>query len=136
MYTRFLNHIRRFVPLNKVEEEILLSLLVHQSVNNKDFILKSGSICDAAYFVVKGCFRMYVPTVRGHEQIVQFGIEDWWITDYNSLERRTPSDFSIQALEHSVVIGIQKNTRKNCFKKYRNWNGISESFCSGHTRLP
>jgi CRP-like cAMP-binding protein len=117
MYTSFLNHIRKFVSLNKTEEEILLSRVEYKVVNNKGFILKSGSICDSTYFVAKGCFRMYVQTDNGHEQIVQFGIEDWWITDYTSFDRKSPSDFSIQALEHSAVVEIPKKHQDELFQK-------------------
>lgn len=105
------------MPLNKVDEEILLSLVEYKIVSNKEFLLKTGSICESTYFVTKGCFRMYVQTDSGHEQVVQFGIEDWWITDYNSFDRKAPSDFSIQALEQSAVVGISKKHQEELFHK-------------------
>ena len=108
MYTTLLTHIRRFIPLTQDDEDTLLLYLQYQEVSNKEFILKAGRVCDANYFVVKGCFRMYLNSDSGTDQIVQFGIANWWITDYTSLEARTPSLFTIQALENSAVIIMDK----------------------------
>jgi len=117
MYTRFTAHIRKFVPLTQEEETILLKYVRFQKVNNKDFLLKSGQICTANYFVAEGCFRMYLLADSGIEQILQFGINNWWITDYTSFDSQTPSIFTIQALEHSSIVILDKKVQEELLKK-------------------
>ena len=52
--------------------------------------------------------RLYFINRNGQEQITQFGIENWWITDYNSLETGHASNYYIQAIEDSELISINK----------------------------
>ena len=103
MYNSLLEHIRRFVSLTGEEEDILVNVLHHKKVRKKEFLLKEQQICPANHFVLKGCFRMYFIQENGVEQIIQFAIENWWITDYQSLDWQVPSRFYIQAIEPSEV---------------------------------
>ncbi|AFD08819.1 Crp/Fnr family transcriptional regulator [Solitalea canadensis] len=112
-----LNHINRYVKLSEKEENLLLSLLKHQSLKKKAYLLTEGQICKANYFVAKGCLRNYLINDKGVKQITQFAIENWWITDYNSMVTQTPSGFFIQALENSEVIAIDYHVQEELFEK-------------------
>jgi CRP-like cAMP-binding protein len=110
-------HLRKYISLSEKEEAILLPYLHHQLVKKKEHVLEEGNICNANHFVAQGCFRMYVRTDQGSEQIVQFAIDNWWITDYNSLDLQKPSRFNIQAVENSEVILIARDTREELFER-------------------
>ncbi|MBS1662477.1 MAG: Crp/Fnr family transcriptional regulator [Bacteroidetes bacterium] len=103
MYDSLIAHIRKFVPLSEEEENLLTTSLRHKKVRKKEFLLKEGQLCSANHFVLKGCFRMYFIQENGVEQIIQFAIENWWITDYQSLDWQQPSHFYIQAIEPSEI---------------------------------
>src|SRR5690349_2413833 len=117
MYPTLLTHLRKYISLNEAEEKLLLSYLDLRSVKKKDHLLKEGEICSANFFIAKGCCRMYSNTDQGTEQIVQFSIDNWWITDYNSLDFQKPSIFNIQAVENSEIICLPKNTQDELFTK-------------------
>jgi CRP/FNR family transcriptional regulator len=117
MYSSIINHINRFVPLNDAEVEILLPYLQFRTVKRKEHLLKEGQICTANYFIVKGCFRCYFVNDKGIEQTFQFGIENWWVTDYASLENKIPSQFYIQAVENATVIFIDKSISEELFTR-------------------
>lgn len=102
--TELFSHIARFVQLTAAEEEQLAAVLRTRTVRKKEFLLKEGQTCTANYFILQGCFRMYYINDKGVEQIVQFGIDNWWLTDYISYEGRKPSQFYIQAVEPSEII--------------------------------
>ncbi|WP_446786633.1 Crp/Fnr family transcriptional regulator [Macellibacteroides fermentans] len=51
----------------------------------------------------KGCLRMYFINDKAVEQIVQFAIDGWWISDLKSFNNNTPSDYYIQTVENSRV---------------------------------
>jgi len=40
------------------------------------------------------------------EQTTQFALETWWLSDYFSFAKQTPSLYSIQAVEKSLVVAI------------------------------
>lgn len=49
---------------------------------------------------------MFFINGRGVEKTTQFALENWWITDYASFENSTITDFTIQAVERSIILQI------------------------------
>ncbi|MDR3679856.1 MAG: Crp/Fnr family transcriptional regulator [Flavipsychrobacter sp.] len=115
MVQALLNHVNRFVSLNTDEQHLLLDHLSVRHVNKKEHILVAGAICTANYFVLNGCFRMYFIKESGQEQIVQFGLNNWWISDLTSLESGKPSGFYIQAIEDANVAVLTKQNQELLF---------------------
>lgn len=60
---------------------------------------------------------MYVNTDQGTEQIIQFAIDNWWITDYMSLDHQQPSVFSLQAVEDSNIAIIHQSVQEELFNR-------------------
>lgn len=117
MYSPLIAHIRKFVPLKDEDAEILTASLRHRLVTKKEYLLKEGQICTANYFVLKGCCRMYFIQETGTEQIIQFGIENWWITDFQSLDNQRPSRFYIQAVEDTELAVLDQRTAGDLFDR-------------------
>jgi len=101
-----INHIRKFVEINDSEIPILNNYLKRIDLKKKEFLIKEGQICNRLYFVEKGCLRMYFINDKGIEQIMQFALESWWISDYYSYIDNKPSDYYIQSIEKSEIISI------------------------------
>lgn len=57
--------------------------------------------------MVKGAFRAYAVTNEGQEHTVQFAIENWWISDFNSYIYQHPATLFIAALEDSTLLQIE-----------------------------
>jgi len=110
MYTSLLQHIEKFISLEPSEIDVLESCLNLSKIKKKEHVLKEGQVCNTMYFITKGCMRQYIINSKGIEQTLQFGIENWWITDYLSYHNHTPSHFYIQAVESSEVIALEKPT--------------------------
>lgn len=109
MYDTLFRHIEKFVLLEPSEIDILESYLSLSNIKKKEHVLKEGEICNTMYFISKGCMRQYIINSKGTEQTLQFGIENWWITDYLSYHNHVPSHFYIQAVENTEVIAIDKS---------------------------
>lgn len=112
MYTALLAHIRKYVTLTEDEAELICSKLTPIQIKKKEFLLTAGRICRANYFVSKGLLRLYFVNKKEQEQITQFGLEGWWITDYDSLDSQKPSRFYIQAVEDAEVIAWNKEVQE------------------------
>ena len=102
-------HIRKFIALEDSEAAIVISYFRSESFKKKSLLLEEGAICNTQYFILKGCLRLYIINEKGNEQTLQFGIENWWITDYMSLQSQRPTHFYIQAVEQSEVLAIDTN---------------------------
>lgn len=95
----------------------MLSYCKHVSVKKKDYLLKEGQVCKSNYFVEKGCLRLFFINERGAEQITQFGIENWWIADYMSLNMQSSSRFFLQAVEAAEIVAVDYATREQLFNR-------------------
>lgn len=105
-----ITHIQKFIPLDKVETEIVFSYFEREFFKKKELLLQESKTCDKQYFIVKGCVRFYINNNKGIEQTLQFGIENWWIADYLSFQYQTPSHFFIQAIENLEVLSINRKS--------------------------
>src|SRR6185369_17233314 len=112
MYPQLLAHIRRYVDLSQQEEELICQKFELLTLKKKAFLLEPGKLCKGNYFVLTGLVRQYFITPKLNEQIVQFGLESWWITDQESLANKQPSIYYIQAIEDSEVLFISENNFK------------------------
>lgn len=81
-------------------------------VRKHQFLLQAGDICKNIAFVTSGCLRSYTIDTRGNEHVVQFAIEDWWISDLHSFLAGTPAEDNIDALEDSTVLLIDRDSRE------------------------
>ena len=108
-YECFFDHLRKYVTVTDEQCENITPFLTKESLRKKDHLLQTGQVCHAQYFITKGCLRYYFIKDDGTEQILQFGIENWWMTDYVSFDRQTPSLFAIQALEDTEMIKVERD---------------------------
>ncbi|MFB9077014.1 Crp/Fnr family transcriptional regulator [Flavobacterium procerum] len=109
MHNVLVKHIQKFINLDSSEIDSIESRLTISQIKRKNHVLEEGQICNTMYFIVKGCMRQYIINAKGTEQTLQFGVENWWITDYLSYHNHTPSHFYIQAVETTEVIAIDKS---------------------------
>jgi CRP/FNR family transcriptional regulator len=112
MCLQLINHIRNFVELSDDDAEFISSKITLLKLKKKAFVLTPGKICKANYFVVSGLMRLYFINKKDVEQITQFALENWWITDYDSIDTKRPSHFYIQAIEDSEVLVLDPETEK------------------------
>ncbi|NCD69727.1 Crp/Fnr family transcriptional regulator [Mucilaginibacter agri] len=117
MYPQILNHIKKYVQLEAHEEQLLCETLQVIRLKKKQYLLEPGKHCQGNYFVLKGCLRQYFVNTKLNEQIIQFGLENWWITDQDSLLSKQPSNCFIQALEESEVLLLTEKSRLMLFER-------------------
>lgn len=77
-----------------------------KKLRKKQYLLQEGDTCKYAGFIVKGAARMFSVNEKGHEHIVRFGVEGWWLGDPESYTQGTPSKFNIEMLEDSELLLI------------------------------
>ena len=105
-HANFIQNIRKFIDLEDNSIPVLEGFIRSSIVKKNEFLLKEGQVCRSLYFVEKGCLRMFFINKKSAEQITQFAIENWWLSDYFSFIGKNPSDYYIQAVEKSEVVVI------------------------------
>lgn len=117
MNSNLSSYIRRYIDISDQEDELFQSFLNPSILKKKEFLLEEGKTCKARYYVANGCLRFFYIDYKGNEQITHFGIDNWWITDYESLINHTPSKFYIQATEDTNLLVLdQESFDKLCIE--------------------
>ena len=111
MFDLLRTHIEKRVHLTDDEFEICSKFFVPKKLRKKQFLLNEGDVCKNLGFVNSGCLREYTIDSKGAEHIIQFAIEDWWVSDLNSFLAGSPSTYNIDALEDSEVLLLEKSAR-------------------------
>jgi CRP/FNR family transcriptional regulator, anaerobic regulatory protein len=104
--SKLIEHIEKIVELDDSEKLILMKYVKIIQLKNREYLLKEGQICRNLHFVEKGCLRMFFINKKGSEQIVQFALENWWMSDFLSFMNHNPSEYFIQSIERSQIITI------------------------------
>lgn len=117
MHKSLVVHIRHLISLSEGDVAVLNKHFRTHTYKKKEFVNQEGSICGQLHFIEKGCLRMYFTNKKGVEQITQFAMEGWWIADYQSFTNKTPSEYSIQTIEESVIVSIDNQNLDELLKE-------------------
>jgi CRP/FNR family transcriptional regulator, cyclic AMP receptor protein len=112
MFDSINKHVLKLVDLSKEEISIFNSLLEFKKVPKKTMLLREGDICNFEAFINKGCIRNYYIDENGFEVILQFAIEDWWVSDIASFHNHTPSDMFIETLEDCELLVLSPQIKE------------------------
>lgn len=114
----FRKNLEKFITLNDQNFDEILQYFDHKTIKKKQNLMQEGDYCSEIYFVEQGCLRMFFLKENGLEQTTEFAIEQWWMTDNFSFERRLPTTFYIQAVEPTTVLSINNDKRAALFKSH------------------
>jgi CRP-like cAMP-binding protein len=117
MFQLLINHIEKHISLTEYEKTVLTSYLISKQINKREFLLQESEISTYSAFVLSGCLRAYTIDENGHEHILQFAIEDWWISDMMSFTTQKKGNLTIDAIENSHVALISRKDQLELFDK-------------------
>ncbi len=116
-FAMILANVSKHIKLTPEERDLWRGLLKSRSVEKGQFLLSVGEVSRYQAFVVKGCLRSYHTDSQGKEHILQFAPEDWWTGDMTSQLRGTPAILSIDALDDTDTILIDKPGQDLLFER-------------------
>jgi CRP-like cAMP-binding protein len=115
-FTNIRKNVEKHIRLEEKEVEVFHSVINHRPARRKQILSQSGQICTSIFFVNQGALRAFHTDQNGNENIIMFAVSDWWITDMFSFTSGKPSVMTIDALEDSDLLELQ---RDNLEKLYR-----------------
>jgi len=108
----FIQNVNSKIPLSPESMERLLAAFKLTTVKRRELLIRPGIVANHRIYVLQGAFRSYVIDEKGNDHTIQFAVEDWWISDYNSYIHQTPATQFVEALEHSVILQIDHQTEE------------------------
>jgi CRP-like cAMP-binding protein len=100
----FKKYLREWVDISDEEFKLILEAGSEKTLRRWQSILHDGEVWKINCFITSGCFRLYRFSKDGTDHTLRFGVENWWISDQESYNNNTPSDYNIEALANSNVI--------------------------------
>ncbi|MEQ1676743.1 MAG: Crp/Fnr family transcriptional regulator [Chitinophagaceae bacterium] len=119
MYTllTFLSYLRKFIDITDDEfNEYLRPVILERKFDKKQLLTRTGEIENYFNFILKGLIRKYY--VKGNEEInTQISVEGHIIHSQESFHSRLPSEYTVEAIEPSVVASISYADMESVFAK-------------------
>jgi len=116
MYKLFFQKFNEKVTLTAQEQEIITTYLTPKKLRKKQYLLQEGDVCKYIAFVEKGVLRAYSVDENGGENIIQFALEGWTISDLYSFLTNEPATYNIDALEDAELVLISKSAHEELLK--------------------
>lgn len=104
---QLLEYVRNFVSLEDEEADQFVASFEEVKIRKRQFLVQPNFPNRHRSFVVKGAFRTYTITGDGQDHTLQFAIENWWVSDFNSYIYQHPATLFIVALEDSIILQIE-----------------------------
>jgi CRP-like cAMP-binding protein len=111
------NNLGKYASLSDAEFDVFASLLQHRHLEKRGPLLVAGEVCTFEAYVVKGCLRVYHTDEKGADHVLYFAPEDWWVADVGSLISQTPAVLSMDALEPTEVLLIDRASKERLYRE-------------------
>ncbi len=111
MFDLLHTHIKKRIRLTQEEFNLCKHFFTPRNLKKRQFLLQEGDVCKYLAFVNSGCLREYTVDQKGEEHIIQFAIQDWWISDLNSFLSGATSTHNVDAVQDSEIMILEKEAR-------------------------
>lgn len=105
-------HFEKITSLTDQEFDYIYSHFTTKKLKKHQFLIQEGDIATNDYFVVKGLLKAYHTDNEGKEHIMQFAMEDWWISDYQAYFGQTNATLNIDCIEDVEVLCLSLHNRE------------------------
>ena len=101
-----------YSPISSASWQLIENIIEVQSIKKGEILLQNGQIAKEIHFIVRGAMRAFITDAAGNIYNKNIFLDGDFAGSTVSLIQQTPSEFSIEALEDSILININ-------YKKYR-----------------
>ncbi|WEK70451.1 MAG: Crp/Fnr family transcriptional regulator [Candidatus Chryseobacterium colombiense] len=121
----FRQHIEKITPLKDEEFDYIFSMFSIKKLRKHQFLVQEDDEVANDYWVINGLLKAYHINKGGKMHILQFAMEDWWISDYQAYNNKTLATISIDCIEDSELLVL---SRENKEKLCREMHTVSDFF--------
>jgi len=108
-------HIEDIVSITDEEFALILSYFTKKSCKKHQYLVEMGALAPNEYFVLQGLLKSSHIDQSGRTHILQFAMENWWISDMEAFQKGTYATVDIDCLEKTEVLYITyKDKEKLC----------------------
>lgn len=122
--------------LSDEEFDYILSHFETKKLKKHQFLIQENETVEKNYFVINGCLKAYHIDPTGKEHILQFALQNWWITDFQAFFNQTKSTLFIDCIEESELLSLSfENAEKLCSEMHKMEHFFRKKSNSGYVAL-
>ncbi len=110
-FDKLRNHIEQVEPLTDDEWQTVKLAFEWVKLKKHQYLIQRGGRVRNDHWVVNGCLKASFTDLDGKENILQFAVEDWWISDYNALWKDESAKIDINCLAPSELLVLSNPKR-------------------------
>ncbi len=100
----------------------------HLHLRKNEFFIREGAKPDKMACIVRGIFRVYYVTQAGEERILVLRGEGRMLSAFSAILARTPSWYSIQALEEADLLYVSVDQYQKGLLGHSCWKAINDKY--------
>lgn len=100
---RLRKHIEEITPVSNEEFTYISTFFTHKRVRKHQYLIQDGEMVNCEYWIAKGIFRAFYLDADGKEHILQFAVENWWLSDYEAFFNQTEAKINVICMEDAEV---------------------------------
>ena len=104
-------HIEEITPISDEEFDYILSHFRPKTLRKHQFLIQQDNFVEDDHFVIQGLLKAYYTNDEGKEHILQFAMENWWVTDYQAYFKKVKATTNIDCLEACEVLCLSLQNR-------------------------
>ncbi len=136
MKNKLRKHIEKITSLTDEEFEYVLSHFKIKELKKHQYIVQEGELVNKDFWVLSGLLKAYYTDNNGKQHILQFAMEDWWITDYRAYFNKTKATINVDCLEATELLYITLSDReKICSELHKMSNFFRIKSSNGYVAL-
>ena len=129
-------HFEEIISLTDEEFEYIFSHFTKKKLKKNQFLLQVDDEVKHTYWVKKGLLLATYTDANDKEFIIQFAMENWWITDYQAYFTGNKAIMNVQCLEDSELFCLSyENREKLCDKLHKVERFFRKKANSGYIAL-
>lgn len=118
-------HIEKITSLTDAEFEYVESFFTKKKLKKHQYLIQEDTEVLNDYLVLNGLLKAYHTDEDGKIHILQFAMQDWWISDYQALNNGTPASIAIDCIEDCELLVLSRDHKEKLCKELHN---ISDFF--------
>lgn len=104
--------IEKIVALTDEEFQFVMTHFTARSFKKHQYVVQAGNPAPNDHFVVQGLLKSFYIDDLGKTHILQFAMEDWWISDPQAYHNKVTATLNIDCLEDTQLFFISIDNRE------------------------
>ena len=101
--------------LSQEELKIIAASLKKVELKKGEFLLRKGQTVSHTHYVHEGCLRSFFIDESGRDHTLQFGIKDWWISDYTALFSGGQAMMNIECIQDATLYRLARKQMEQLY---------------------